>query len=69
MRHHRHHRGAFRFGFPGRGFGRFDRESMLERLQAYQRDLDQELADVNDLLKRLESEPSTPPQAEPTAQI
>ncbi len=39
----------------GRHFGRrrFDREAMLPRLEEYQRDLEQELADVADLIKRL----------------
>ncbi len=42
----------------GRHFGRrrFDRESMLPRLEEYQRDLEQELADVADLIKRLKEE-------------
>ncbi len=50
--HHgrRHHRGA--------GLGRrwYDRENVLERLERYQRDLEQELADVSDLLRRLKEE-------------
>ena len=48
---HRRHRGH-------RGFrrGRYDREQMLERLEGYQRDLEQELADVSDLLRRLKEE-------------
>jgi hypothetical protein len=48
---HRRHRGQ-------RGFrrGRYDREQMLERLEGYQRDLEQELADVSDLLRRLKEE-------------
>jgi hypothetical protein len=48
---HRRHRGH-------RGFrrGRYDREQMLERLESYQRDLEQELADVSDLLRRLKEE-------------
>ena len=38
-----------------RGFGRrwYDRENVLERLEQYQRDLEQELADVSDLITRL----------------
>jgi len=38
-----------------RGFGRrwYDRENVLERLENYQRDLEQELADVSDLITRL----------------
>jgi hypothetical protein len=49
---HRHHH---------RRFGRrwYSRENVLERLESYQRDLEQELADVSDLLRRLkESEPT-----------
>ena len=45
-----------------RGLGRrwYDRENVLERLESYQRDLEQELADVADLIKRLqESQPQT----------
>jgi hypothetical protein len=49
-RRHRHH--GFR---RPRGIGRgwYDREKVLERLEDYQRDLEQELADVSDLIKRL----------------
>ena len=45
--HHgrRHHRGL------GRRW--YDRENVLERLERYQRDLEQELADVSDLIARL----------------
>jgi hypothetical protein len=45
-----------------RGYGRrlgrrrFDREVMLPRLEEYQRDLEQELADVADLIRRLKEE-------------
>jgi hypothetical protein len=45
-----------------RGYGRragrrrFDREEMLPRLEEYQKDLEQELADVADLIKRLRQE-------------
>jgi hypothetical protein len=51
--HHRRHRHR---GF-GRGIGRgwYDREKVLERLEEYQRDLEQELADVSDLIKRLQA--------------
>jgi hypothetical protein len=43
--HRRHGRHRFeRFG---------NREQWLERLEGYQRDLEQELADVSDVLKRL----------------
>ena len=38
-----------------RGFGRrwYGRDNVLERLERYQRDLEQELADVSDLITRL----------------
>jgi hypothetical protein len=38
-----------------RGLGRrwYDRENVLERPESYQRDLEQELADVSDLITRL----------------
>jgi hypothetical protein len=52
--HHRRHRHR---GFGRRGIGRgwYDREKVLERLEEYQRDLEQELADVSDLIKRLQA--------------
>jgi hypothetical protein len=46
----------------GRGLGRgwYDRETVVERLESYQRDLEQELEDVGELLKRLkDGEPQT----------
>jgi hypothetical protein len=64
MHHRRHrHRGFRRPHGLGRGW--YDREKVLERLEDYQRDLEQELADVSDLIKRLkesgagETEPAT----------
>ena len=56
--HHGHGRRHFRH----RGVGRrwYEPERVLERLEEYQRDLEQELADVADLIKRLkESQPQT----------
>ena len=47
-RHHGH-------GF-GRGFRRLPREEWVRRLEDYQRDLEQEIADVADLLRRLKDE-------------
>ena len=50
----RHHRGF--------GLRWYDRENVLERLEQYQRDLEQELADVSDLITRLragEGQPQT----------
>jgi hypothetical protein len=49
--HHRRHRGFRRHHGIGRGW--YDRERVLERLENYQRDLEQELADVSDLIRRL----------------
>jgi hypothetical protein len=42
-------------------FGRrwYDRENVLERLENYQRDLEQELADVSDLITRLQASEQT----------
>ena len=52
----RHHRGL------GRRWS--DRENVLERLENYQRDLEQELADVSDLITRLQAG-EQPGQPEP----
>ena len=53
MHHGRRH-------FRRRGVGQrwYEPERVLERLEEYQRDLEQELADVADLIKRLK-EPQT----------
>lgn len=57
MRHmHRGHRRGGGCG-PKVGRGRFDREAWLERLERYQRDLEQETADVADLIRRLKDAP------------
>ena len=48
MHGHRHRRGG-----PRLGARFYERERVLERLETYQRDLEQELADVSDLLRRL----------------
>jgi hypothetical protein len=55
-RHHRRH------GFGRRGLGRgfYDSDRVRERLEEYRRDLEQELADVSDLLKRLGEPEQTP---------
>jgi hypothetical protein len=55
--HGHHHRGA---GFRRPPLGRrwYSRDNVLERLESYQRDLEQELADVSDLIKRLQAVPS-----------
>ena len=56
-RHHRHRRGG---GCgPGFGRGRISREEWLRRLEEYQKDLEQEVADVADLVRRLKEEHPT----------
>jgi hypothetical protein len=50
--HHGHHR---RHGRPPFGRRWYSRDNVLERLETYQRDLEQELADVSDLINRLRS--------------
>jgi hypothetical protein len=57
-----HHRSRHR-GWRGQGLGQrwYERGNVLERLESYQRDLEQELADVSDLIRRLREggEPQT----------
>jgi ADP-dependent phosphofructokinase/glucokinase len=48
---HHGHRRRFRRRGVGRRF--YEPERVLERLEEYQRDLEQELADVADLISRL----------------
>jgi hypothetical protein len=54
MHHRRRHRPPF-------GHRWYNRENVLERLETYRRDLEQELADVSDLIRRLQQgeEPAT----------
>ena len=49
-RQYRRHRGR---GFGPLGARWYERDNVLERLETYQRDLEQELADVSDLIRRL----------------
>ena len=48
-------------GYGRRPFGRrwYSREHVLPRLEEYQRDLEQELADVSELIRRLPEEKPT----------
>ena len=48
--HHRHHHGPGRIHFRG-PFP--NRQDLLERLENYRRDLEQELADVSDVIEHL----------------
>ena len=50
--HHRRRRN----GGPGVGHRWYEPERVLERLENYQRDLEQELADVADLISQLKRE-------------
>jgi len=50
MHHRRRHRG---FRPHGLGSRWYERDRVLERLEEYQRDLEQELADVSDLIALL----------------
>jgi hypothetical protein len=65
------HHGYRKFG-PGRGRLHFNRPfpnrlELLARLESYQRDLEQELADLDDLIRHLRGngEPAGPASAEP----
>jgi DNA-binding transcriptional MerR regulator len=59
MHHRRSHRRR-----PPLGARFYSRENVLERLDEYQRDLEQELADVSELLRRLRA--GEEPQQEPS---
>ena len=54
--HHHHH--GHRRGFHGRRFP--NRQDLLARLESHQRDLEQELADVADLIAHLRDEADAP---------
>ena len=45
---------------PDLGTRFYARENVLERLDEYQRDLEQELADVTELIKRLRADEAAP---------
>jgi hypothetical protein len=51
---HRHSRGRRGFGFGHRRFP--SREEWLSRLEEYQRDLEQEIADVADVIRHLKGD-------------
>ena len=62
--HHRRFHGGFGRRRPPLGARFYARDNVLERLDSYQRDLEQELTDVTELIKRLR-EGETPAQNEP----
>ena len=56
---HRRHRRGFGGCGPGSRSRRYpNREEWLRALEEYQRDLEQEVADVADLIKRLKEQPA-----------
>ena len=63
--HHRHER-HFGGPHPGRRRGLMrpfpNREELIERLESYQRDLEQELANLDDVLRHLRGAPQAAPQ-------
>ena len=61
--HGHHHRRGFRRPPFGRRW--YSSENVLERLESYQRDLEQELADVSDLITRLRAGEQPAGQPEP----
>ena len=67
MHGHHHHRRGFRRPPFGRRW--YSSENVLERLESYQRDLEQELADVSDLIKRLRETESAPEAPQQTATV
>ena len=67
MHGHHHHRRGFRRPPFGRRW--YSSDNVLERLESYQRDLEQELADVSDLIRRLRETGATPGTTEQTATV
>ena len=61
-RHARHGRLHFRRPFPNRA-------ELLSRLESYQRDLEQELADVEDVVRHLRGSGGDAPQQQPVEQV
>ncbi len=45
------------------------RDELLRALEERQKDLEQEIADIHDLLRRLRDESATPPSGEPAPSI
>ena len=63
------HRYRRRGGARRLGSRWYERDNVLERLEQYQRDLEQELADVSDLIRRLRQGESPGPAAPETATV
>ena len=60
-----HHRRSHHRRRPPLGARFYARDNVLERLNEYQRDLEQELADVTELIKRLREGEAPQGEAEP----
>jgi hypothetical protein len=58
-----------RHGHRSRGRRMPSREELLKALEDRQKDLEEEIADIHDLLRRLREEGSTPPRAEPVTSV
>jgi len=58
-RQYRRHRGR---GFGPLGARWYERENVLERLESYQRDLEQQLADIADVIAHLRDRDEGRPQ-------
>ena len=52
-----------------RGWRAPSRDQLLQALEERQKDLEQEIADIHDLLRRLRDENTAPPAAEPVPSI
>jgi hypothetical protein len=58
-----------RHGHRFRGRRMPSREELVKTLEDRQKDLEQEIADIHDLLRRLREEGATTPSAEPVASV
>ena len=64
MHHGRHRHGRLHFHRPFP-----NRLELLARLKSYQRDLEQELADIDDVIRHLRDEGDQPATPQPGAQV
>jgi hypothetical protein len=63
--HHRRFHGGLGRRRPPLGARFYARDNVLERLEEYRRDLEQELADVTELITRLRENEGESPATEP----
>ena len=67
MHHGHHEHRTYRYGPGRRGFFRRpfpSREELIERLESFQRDLEQELANIDDVLRHLRGGEQSPQHSE-----